>query len=349
MEFSGLDTGLTSALISRVRTSNAQAREALERWAPHRGQVMQILRKLPLAGSRMALLGAGHLHDVEFDELMRACAHVDLVDLDAKTVGVAVSRTPDATERCTVHAPVDLTGALDVIANAGLIKGAARIAHERLATARCELPGAPFDVVVSLCALTQLMQTVSDAGVDSADIPPLSLAIRDKHLRDLLTLTAPGGTFVLVTDFVSTASAPGLLAMQAAELEPELSRLVAAGNFFTGTNPYRILALLAGRSNLSRAKWNRRASWAHGFGRCSLSASIWREQSSPDGAMPKAHRRVASVSSVDAAASLAFLCGSSTALLQRARSRHPSPAMHRIVDFSMQIENSTVNLPGVSR
>jgi len=244
MEISGLDSGLASALISRVRTSNAQAREALERWAPHRGQIMRILRELPLAGSRMALLGAGHLYDVEFDELLRECAHVHLVDLDAKTVEAAVSRTPSATERCTVHAPVDLTGALDVIAHAGLIKGAARIAHERLATARCELPGAPFDVVVSLCALTQLMQTVSDAGVDSADIPPLSLAIRDKHLRDLLRLTAPGGTFVLVTDFVSTASAPGLLAMQAAELEPELSRLVAAGNFFTGTNPYRILALL---------------------------------------------------------------------------------------------------------
>ena len=98
----------------------------------------------------------------------------------------------------------------------------------------------------------------------SADIPPLSLAIRDKHLRDLLGLTAPGGTFVLVTDFVSTASAPGLLAMQAAELEPELSRLVAA-DFFTGTNPHRILALLQEGEPFAGELESTR-SWAHGFG-----------------------------------------------------------------------------------
>jgi hypothetical protein len=231
-------------LLTQVRTSNAQARDAWDRWAPHRAEVMRLLRELPLAGARVALLGAGHLHDVEFDELLRECAQVHLVDLDANTVGAAISRVTGAAEKCTVHAPVDLTGALDEIAQAGLIDSAARAAFERLATARCELPGAPFDIVVSLCVLTQLMQSVSDAGVHGAEIPPLSLAIRDKHLRDLLRLTAPGGAFVLVTDFVSTASAPGLTALQAADLEAELARLVAAGNFFTGTNPYRILALL---------------------------------------------------------------------------------------------------------
>jgi hypothetical protein len=231
-------------LWTQVRTSNAQARDAWDRWAPHRAEVMRILRELPLADARIALLGAGHLHDVEFDELLRECAQVHVVDLDADTVGAAINRVPGAADMCTVHAPVDLTGALDEIAQAGLINGAVRAACERLATARCELPGAPFDIVVSLCVLTQLMQSVTDAGVQGAEIPPLSLAIRDKHLRDLLGLTAPGGAFVLVTDFVSTASAPGLTALQSADLEAELARLVAAGNFFTGTNPYRILALL---------------------------------------------------------------------------------------------------------
>jgi hypothetical protein len=61
-------------LLTQVRTSNAQARDARDRWAPHRAEVMRILRELPLAGARLALLGAGHLHDVEFGELLRGPA-----------------------------------------------------------------------------------------------------------------------------------------------------------------------------------------------------------------------------------------------------------------------------------
>jgi hypothetical protein len=89
------------------------------------------------------------------------------------------------------------------------------------------------------------MQAVTDAGIDPQDVPRVSLAIRDKHLRDLVQLTRPGGALVIVTDFVSTSSAPELVRLLPAELEPHLARLVAEGNFFTGTNPYRITAVLA--------------------------------------------------------------------------------------------------------
>ena len=85
---------------------------------------------------------------------------------------------------------------------------------------------------------------MTDAGIDPNDVPRVSLAVRDKHLRDLIRLTRPGGTLVVITDIVSTASAPELIGMAAGALEEHMSRLIAAGNFFTGTNPYRIVALL---------------------------------------------------------------------------------------------------------
>ena len=57
-------------------------------------------------------------------------------------------------------------------------------------------------------------------------------------------MTGLAGRAVLVTDVVSTSSAPELHGLAPDELEPAMAALVAAGNFFTGTNPYRVVAVL---------------------------------------------------------------------------------------------------------
>jgi len=101
-----------------------------------------------------------------------------------------------------IHAPVDLTAPLP--------------------------PLGPFDVVLSAGVLTQL---ILDGD---------TLALRDKHLADLAALAR--GRVVLVTDVVSSSTAPSVLG--AADLEAEMAALVAARNFFTGANPYRLAALL---------------------------------------------------------------------------------------------------------
>ena len=49
---------------------------------------------------------------------------------------------------------------------------------------------------------------------------------------------------MLVSDVVAATTAPQLAGADPGALEPLMARLVAAGNFFTGTNPYRIVALL---------------------------------------------------------------------------------------------------------
>src|SRR5262249_52124995 len=89
----------------------------------------------------------------------------------------------------------------------------------------------------------QLLQSVVDAGFDRDDLARVSVALRDKHLGDLVSLTRPGGRCVLVTDVVSTATAPGLERVAPVDLEAEMASLVAARNFFTATNPYRLVAL----------------------------------------------------------------------------------------------------------
>ena len=233
-----------SAITAPVLENNRQARDARHRWAAHRASVMGVLRGVAAAGPHVGLLGAGHLHDVELGELVRQHARVTLVDIDADTVTAALARHPGAQSRCTVRAPVDLSGLLAALPPGDRRSSDAHAVIAQLATQRCEIEGAPFDLTVSLGVLTQLVQAVIDAGFDEADIPTVALAVRDKHLRDLLHLTRPGDTLVLVTDFVSSATAPEITTMPQEALAAYLPQLLAQRNFFTGTNPYRILAKL---------------------------------------------------------------------------------------------------------
>ena len=87
-------------------------------------------------------------------------------------------------------------------------------------------------------------QSVVDSGLRRDDVARVCIAVRDKHLRDLVRLTRPGGTVVLVTDVVSTATAPDLPDIPPVNLERRMAELVAVRNFLTGANPYRIVALL---------------------------------------------------------------------------------------------------------
>ena len=83
-----------------------------------------------------------------------------------------------------------------------------------------------FAVVLSAGLLTQLIEP----GSPVED----TLALRDRHLAGMARL---GRRAVLVTDTVSTSTAPSLLGLGAGELEPAMAALVAAGNFFTGDQP----------------------------------------------------------------------------------------------------------------
>jgi hypothetical protein len=275
---------MKSSALDRVRESNRQADDAWQRWTLHREHVMDLLvRASSDEGQSLCLLGAGHLNDVRLDALQARYGSITLVDVDVETVAAALPRRLAAnTQRCHVY-QVDLTGILDQLAH---VQSRGLTTSELLAGLgrhHCRVPGEPFDVAVSLGVLTQMLQTVVDAKLEGDDLARVSIALRDKHLRDLMHLTRPGGSFVLVTDVVSTTTAPAVLAIPPEDLEPEMARLVAARNFFTGTNPYRIVALLeeheSFRTLIARVRLMPPWLWAVVKGRQHLTCAIVAQRS----------------------------------------------------------------------
>ena len=209
--------------VARHLESNRQSAGAWARYAPHRARVTRLVMDALPAGGRLCVAGAGNLNDLDLPSVLNRAGAVDLVDLDGDAMLGGLRRLGlDGDERVRVHAGVDLSGLL---------------LHE---TAD-RLPAGPFDVVLSAGVLTQLLQSVHDAGLDPETTTAVALEVRDRHLGDL---TSRGGLAVLVTDTVPTSTAPNLRRLDPPELEPAMAELVAGGNFFTGTNPYRIVAVL---------------------------------------------------------------------------------------------------------
>ena len=188
--------------------------------------------------SSLCVLGAGNLNDVRIDALCDGFGAVHLVDLDIDCVRAALRRRGlGNVANCRVHGPVDLTGVLQRLpgthrADAGALCDIDRVLQRH----RCSVPHCPFDVVVSAGVLTQLLQSVVDSALLPGHAVDVGLALRNKHLADLVALTRPVGALLQVPD---------------GRLEDAMASLIAGKNFFTGTNPYRIVALLEEEPSLA--------------------------------------------------------------------------------------------------
>ena len=177
------------------------------------------------------MLGAGNCNDLDLRQLSAGFASVSLVDLDREALEEAVERQ-HASGVIRLIAPFDLSGVLDT-----LDSEPNAILHRLGEPAPVDVPGGPFDVVASCCVLTQMFQSIEDAGL--ATVEPI-LALRRRHLRQLWDLTRAGGAFVLATDVVSTTTAPDLNDISEPMLGRRLERLIEQRNFFTGANPAAI-------------------------------------------------------------------------------------------------------------
>lgn len=236
---------LHDRFVAIIRESNRQGRDGWRRSADHRDRVTRILAASAGTRSSLCVLGAGNLNDLKLSQLLQLYHEVHLVDLDVDAVHAGLARQGSyGSAAVQVHGPIDLSEILARLPTGDLPGERTDSLCELLACHRCVVPGAPFDVTVSAGLLTQLLQSVVDSSLAPDAVVPVSLALRDKHLVDLVHCTRPGGTLVLVTDVVSTTTAPQLLAAASAGLEQQMAELVASRNFFTGMNPYRIVALL---------------------------------------------------------------------------------------------------------
>lgn len=221
--------------------SNRQSRAAWERFASHRARVTALVLDLLAPGGRVGVVGAGNVNDLDLGQVLAVAGDVDLVDLDGEAMAEALHRHDlQSDHRIRLHGGCDVSGLLDA---------APGEADERNLAAAIDNHALPliaetYDVVLSAGVLTQLFQSVAEYGLDPDATIALTLRMRDHHLTELTRLVRRGGHAILVTDTVATSTAPRLHEVAEDELEPAMAALVADSNFFTGTNPYRVVAVL---------------------------------------------------------------------------------------------------------
>ena len=89
--------------------------------------------------------------------------------------------------------------------------------------------------------LSQLVDSViSTLGESHPRCLQVITAIRQRHLLLLYELVVSGGNAILITDFVSSDTAPQLPSLTGEAFSNMLLQMLKEQNFFTGLNPFRL-------------------------------------------------------------------------------------------------------------
>lgn len=249
---------------------NDSTKDCWDVMASHRDRVTQLVsasgerqrEENSFAGLSLCVLGAGNCNDLDLGQLILLFDDVTLVDLDTQALQDAVLRQAVEDTKLTLQGGVDITDALAQLKQCFEIsrsENESTDASNRRLDACIEqtmvqMTHAPtpvnrqFDVVCSSCVLTQLIDSVVMSLPEGhARTVELILAVRNRHLEIILEMTRPGGTVILISDFVSSATAPELANVQDEALSAKAQRWLQQGNFFTGTNPF-VVAQRLGRA-----------------------------------------------------------------------------------------------------
>lgn len=226
-------------------------RDTRGRWDDYSGHRRRTTRLVSaLAGSeasRLCVLGAGNLNDLDLAALGGRFAEFHLVDLDGAAMQDGVRR--QGAVDVTHHPGVDLSLCLPALetwrAGASTDDGAVDAFLAGLAAAPAPDLGGPFDVVASTCIVSQLLDAVAHSlGTAHPRAVEVALAVRDRHLRLLGELTAPGGRALLVTDTLSDREDPAVAAAPPRELPALLLRAQRERRCYLGTDRDGLLAAI---------------------------------------------------------------------------------------------------------
>jgi hypothetical protein len=227
---------------------NRTTRHRRDTFSHHRARIMKLLaRACPEPSASLCILGAGNCNDIELEELAGNYQRVTLVDLDDHALSEALEYLPPAARaRVRHYGGTDLSGILSTL-SAWLPEKPPPDAAIDAAIRDASVAPLPeigrFDVVASTCLLSQLIDSVIMAlGSRHPRFLELTLAVRNRHLRQIVELLNLRGAGVLVTDVVSTDTAPQITRMDESVLHQALVDLIAECNFFTGGNPFAIQA-----------------------------------------------------------------------------------------------------------
>jgi hypothetical protein len=240
------------------RRRNRESVIGWDSYAPHRDMVTRlILDSASDRGETLTVLGAGNCNDLDLKRLAEAFKSVRLVDVDRASVegGVIRQGLVPGGSTFSVH-EADLSGIFSALAalNETEVSDEQIQKLSRLAEgAQPENLPPPASVVVSTGLITQLVEaTIKAVGAAHAAEPgspgvQLIQAVRRRHLRLLSELTQPGGTAILITEVVSSDTAPEICHTPVARLPKVLAGCLAAGNFFTGLHPGILLSDLSSK------------------------------------------------------------------------------------------------------
>ncbi len=209
----------------------------------------QVIRERPPGAARLCVLGAGNSNDLDLQRLATEFQEIHLVDLDATALLLGVDRqgllslqAPQADAplevRGGVHGPhlrerfvarqarseiaaiachgfVDLSGIIKRINHWTPDRAPASAEIDACIRSACErtapVPPGSFDFVVSTCVLGPMIESVvRSLARQHPRFAEVVTAIRDRHLRMLLELLAPGGCGVLISEIVTSDALPEL-------------------------------------------------------------------------------------------------------------------------------------------
>ncbi len=246
-------------LVDQQIRRNTETRYGWQHFAFHRDQVANLIagNDCPRGGS-LCVFGAGNCNDLDLSRILACFAEVHLVDIDSEAMlsGVAAQGVAD-------HAAIRLHGNLDLTGICALVsqwRPASPVDDQQInqvieavkCANTCPLEES-FDVVASVCLLSQLIEPLVDTlGDQHPRFLELLRLVRFGHLQQLVQSTRVGGTAILITDFVSSETAPEIASASQQELPSMLAQLIERRNFFHGMNPAVLMNSLCNDPLLSQ-------------------------------------------------------------------------------------------------
>lgn len=243
--------------VSELQASrNADTRDAWESFASHRDRVTELLRVvMPNKSSSLCVLGAGNCNDLDLREVLNLYRDLHLLDLDGRALEAGIERQSVDRKRLRIVADFDATGVAPLLSqwDPGMPANDAELEACLVATNTLpKLPDGPFDVVLSACLLSQLIDGIGHTlGEQHPRFLELLMALRLQHLRLLMEAVRPAGTAVLMTDIVSSSTCPEMLQVAEGDLPRVISSAINSRNFFTGVNPMVLAKLFSDESSLA--------------------------------------------------------------------------------------------------
>ncbi len=275
----------TSSLHRLHQNRNRCTRNDWDDYAPHRKRISELLDEASHNNeARLCVLGAGNGNDLELESLVNRYSEITLVDLDREAMEHCVQPLSESVRnRVIVKSGIDLSGIasmLDSVSESTQVPVEKLVELRDRARALTEFPPlGTFDVVISTCLLSQILDSVAlSIGSDHSDAIDLMIAVRDGHLDRMAALTRTGGSCILVTDFVSSDTLPELNKVSENELDSLVTESLKKRNFFTGLNPAVLLQRIANHEKTDRRTIRPTPAWRWTMGpKCYAVCAIrWR-------------------------------------------------------------------------